>query len=143
MNGLSQSSGAPVALSVKQPWAELIMEGRKSVEVRTWTTDYRGPLYIHTGQKPAEGFLSLFAELDTRFRGGFIGAVDLIGIDRFVQATWSRLRPEHLVPGPMPADSYGWRLTNPRRLASPIRWSGSLGIFPVPAVVADVPFAQE
>lgn len=35
------------ALSVRQPWASLIAAGRKSIEIRTWRTDYRGPLAIH------------------------------------------------------------------------------------------------
>lgn len=33
-------------LSVKQPWAEFIASGRKTVETRTWRTKYRGPLLI-------------------------------------------------------------------------------------------------
>lgn len=35
------------ALTVRQPWASLIAAGRKTVEVRTWTTDHRSPLVIH------------------------------------------------------------------------------------------------
>lgn len=34
-------------LSVKNPYAYLIIQGGKDVENRTWTTDYRGRLYIH------------------------------------------------------------------------------------------------
>ena len=32
------------ALSIRQPWAELIMQGRKTLELRTWRTNYRGAL---------------------------------------------------------------------------------------------------
>ncbi|WP_090371383.1 ASCH domain-containing protein [Nitrosospira sp. Nl5] len=39
------------ALSVQQPWAELIITGCKSIEIRSWQTDYRGPLWIHAGRK--------------------------------------------------------------------------------------------
>ena len=35
-------------LSVKNPYAYLIIQGGKDVENRTWTTDYRGRLYIHS-----------------------------------------------------------------------------------------------
>ena len=105
-------------------------------------TEHRGPLYIHTEQKPAEHFLGLFPGLDTKFRGGFVGIVDLIDVERFGQVTWSRLRPEHLVPGPMPENVYGWRFANPRRLAAPIRWSGSLGLFLAPAAVAEAPLKR-
>lgn len=34
------------AVSIRQPWAHLIAEGRKTVEVRSWPTAYRGPLLV-------------------------------------------------------------------------------------------------
>ncbi|MCK5615423.1 ASCH domain-containing protein [Candidatus Pacearchaeota archaeon] len=40
------------ALSVKQPWANLIASGRKTIETRKWKTDYRGKLLIVSSQKP-------------------------------------------------------------------------------------------
>lgn len=33
-------------LSLKQPWAEMLISGRKRIETRTWATRYRGPLLI-------------------------------------------------------------------------------------------------
>jgi hypothetical protein len=41
------------ALSVKQPWASLIAAGVKTIETRTWRTDYRGPLLICSSKIPA------------------------------------------------------------------------------------------
>ena len=40
------------ALSVKLPWAEMIMNGQKRIEFRTWKTSYRGPLLIVASAKP-------------------------------------------------------------------------------------------
>lgn len=37
-------------LSIRQPWAWLILNSLKDVENRTWTTDYRGTVYIHAGK---------------------------------------------------------------------------------------------
>lgn len=37
-------------LSIRQPWAFLIIEGLKDIENRTWQTNYRGELLIHTGK---------------------------------------------------------------------------------------------
>lgn len=34
------------ALNVKQPWAWLIASGKKTIETRTWSTKYRGPILI-------------------------------------------------------------------------------------------------
>ena len=40
------------ALSIKQPWANLIASGGKTIETRTWKTDYRGPLLICSSKSP-------------------------------------------------------------------------------------------
>ena len=41
------------ALSVKQPWANLIASGQKTIETRLWRTDYRGQLLICSSRNPA------------------------------------------------------------------------------------------
>ena len=49
-----------VALSIRQPWAWLIVNGHKPVENRTWSTSYRGELLIHAGKAfDAEGLASV------------------------------------------------------------------------------------
>ena len=37
-------------LTIKQPWATLIMQGNKRYEFRNWQTKYRGELLIHAGK---------------------------------------------------------------------------------------------
>lgn len=39
------------ALSVKQPWANMIASGIKTIEFRQWTTRYRGPILIVVAKK--------------------------------------------------------------------------------------------
>lgn len=41
------------ALSIKQPWANLIAAGKKTIETRLWETEYRGPLLIVSSKKPS------------------------------------------------------------------------------------------
>ena len=38
------------ALTIKQPWATLIIQGDKRFEFRSWQTKYRGELLIHAGK---------------------------------------------------------------------------------------------
>lgn len=38
------------ALTILQPYAEMIVRGEKRVENRTWATNYRGLLYVHAGK---------------------------------------------------------------------------------------------
>ncbi len=47
------------ALTICQPYAELIMRGVKRVENRTWATRYKGALLIHAG-KSREWYQGLF-----------------------------------------------------------------------------------
>ena len=39
------------ALTIKEPWASLIINGYKKYEFRSWKTHYRGKILIHTRQK--------------------------------------------------------------------------------------------
>ena len=68
------------ALSVRQPWATLLVEGRKTIEVRSWATDYRGPLVICASSAPKNVFWH--DQVDNVHRlmhaGCIIGIVDLI-----------------------------------------------------------------
>lgn len=40
------------AISLKQPWANLVAEGKKTIETRKWKTSYRGELIICSSKKP-------------------------------------------------------------------------------------------
>jgi hypothetical protein len=40
------------AVSIKQPWASLIAAGVKTLELRGWPTDHRGPLLICSSRRP-------------------------------------------------------------------------------------------
>jgi hypothetical protein len=75
----------PVALSVKQPWAALIVAGVKLVEVRTWSARRRGRVLIHAGKVPDER-PEAWAHVTTpemkvaaALRGGIIGEAELVG----------------------------------------------------------------
>ena len=39
-------------LSLKQPFAELILQGRKTIELRRWNTNLRGDFLIHASKNP-------------------------------------------------------------------------------------------
>jgi hypothetical protein len=71
------------ALSIKQPWAALIVAGRKTIEIRTWPTRVRGGIFIHAG-KIADDRPEAWTQVDTpevksltEFRGGIIGTANL------------------------------------------------------------------
>jgi len=62
-------------LSVRQPYADMIISGEKKVEYRSWSTRYRGPLLIHAGLAKARGMD--WGTMDPK-RGGIVGVCDLV-----------------------------------------------------------------
>lgn len=72
------------ALSLKQPWAALLIHGYKTVEIRRWPTTRRGRVLIHAARIPdprREAWAHVPPELQaaTRLVGGILGAGDLRG----------------------------------------------------------------
>jgi hypothetical protein len=67
------------ALSIKQPWAALLVHGRKTIEVRRWSTSRRGLILIHAARVPdprPEAWKHVGPELESvaRLKGGILGA---------------------------------------------------------------------
>jgi hypothetical protein len=55
------------AISVRQPWANLIASGKKSIETRGWSTSHHGLLLIASSKLPRiapAGFAVAIARLD-------------------------------------------------------------------------------
>jgi hypothetical protein len=87
------------ALSVRQPWAGLIVAGVKDVENRCWRTSHRGPLLIHASQERARRTFAEvardyvvtltddLAELVTR-TGGIVGEVAIVDCVTTCASPW-------------------------------------------------------
>jgi len=75
------------ALSIKPPWIELILSGRKTIEVRSWKTDYRGPLLLVSSKSLDPYGASLFPYSDTLLpvlRGHAVAICDLRFCQRMI-----------------------------------------------------------
>ena len=117
------------ALTIKQPWAALIMLGIKDIENRTWKTDYRGRLFIHSSKKsdkidlpdilmPSDISIQLTQLIHVN--GCIIGEVQLIECispDEFFKSDWHE-------PG-----CWGWYLENPKLINPPIQCKGKQGLW--------------
>lgn len=116
------------AISIRQPWAELILCGRKTVEIRSWSTEYRGPLWIHTGLKGSPELERAFG-FSGLFKGGYVGRVVLSAIVPLDRNRWETWKMKHCDPGNYKPGLYAWILSSPHRLRSPIPSTGRLGLF--------------
>jgi len=125
------------SISVRQPWAELILRGVKSIEIRTWTTSYRGDLYLHTG-KMADGYKIFEYDMANVFRGGYIGIIELVSILEFTHENWRMWQKRHLSNGSYRPGCYAWVLRNPRRFEQPISGPGKLNLFYPDPLIADL-----
>jgi ASCH domain len=70
------------ALSIKQPWAALVVQGLKTIEIRRWPTARRGRILIHASgvaDARSEAWVHVPKELRelAQLRGGIIGSVKL------------------------------------------------------------------
>ena len=112
-----------IALGIRQPWAELILRGVKTIEVRSLPTRVRGPIYLYTSQKLAD----IPAALDAQQRHGLeVEALTLGRIVGTVEIVDSRsCTPEDArascVPAALLRGRNAWVLANPRRLDEPLR----------------------
>ena len=128
-------SGTDLALSVRQPWAELILAGRKTLELRTWITDYRGPLWLHTGKAEDPELDRLFGLSDLP-RGAFVGRFDLTDVAPLDAGRWERWRNQHCDPGPYTPGSFAWVIEGAERLPEPVPAPGKLKVYEIDDDVA-------
>jgi len=107
-------------LSVKQPYAQWIVEGRKSLEIRSWRTTYRGPIVICASLRPA-----LSCDSDYYPRGAAVGIANLVDVGPFLPG----LEKDACISW-LP-DHFAWHLTSPVMI-QPVPIKGRLGLFRTP-----------
>lgn len=122
-----------LCLSIRQPWAELILHHGKDIENRDWRTNVRGKILIHASNRKNkkeinEALLwckSISARLnqplivDYLSFGCIVGQVDLVDCVENSSSPWFLGR-------------YGFVLRDPVAYAKPIPYRGQLGFFNVP-----------
>lgn len=109
----------PKAITIKQPWASLIMAGLKDVENRTWKTNFRGTVAVHAGSGIAKDAMAEHGHLVSQYpAGAIIGTVDIVGCVTDSASEWAM------------EGHYHWILANPRPCA-PVPASGSLSFWQV------------
>jgi hypothetical protein len=126
------------ALSVRQPWAFLIIHGGKDIENRSWRTAVRGPVLIHASSGMTLGeWNEAYRFVADRFgvqaarrlplptelpRGGLVGTVEIVDCVDRTSSRWF-------------VGTYGFVLRNPQPIGFvPMR--GALGFFNVPELKA-------
>jgi hypothetical protein len=126
------------ALSIKQPWAALLVHGKKTIEVRRWPTARRGPILIHAARIPderPEAWAHVPTELLTLARqtGGILGMADLVHCTAYRSLeAFSGDRDHHLNENAWfePPALYGFQFRDARVLPFQ-KYAGWMRFFPV------------
>lgn len=125
------------ALSFRQPWAELILQGRKTMDCRTYNSHYRGRIAIHASQTvEAEPAWANDLNPENLDAGGIVGTVELVDVIPLDEATYTQHRGDHLSSRSYRKGLYGWVLARPERLPEMIPASGRTNLFHVDLALA-------
>ena len=119
-------------LTIKEPWATLIIEGHKKYEFRSWKTNYRGKILIHAGMSIENDVLERFKDYNLKCsKGAIIGEAeitDCILVDESFNKTIRELDP--IVYGRSNhVENYAWKLENIIKYDEPIYIKGKLGLW--------------
>lgn len=122
------------ALSIRQPWATLILMGLKKIETRTTRTWRRGRVALHAaatmGPSEREAAIREGLDPDDLPRGVIVGTVEIVDavpVEELRVSEAERRRGDHR-PG-----RWGWVLADVRALPTPITAKGALSFWQVPA----------
>ena len=119
------------ALTLKQPWATLISEGLKEYEFRSWKTNYRGKILIHSGKGVDKKDLDNFKNLNLEYPQSKILALieleDCIKIDEEFNKKIKELN--NPVYGNKDRDGYAWKIKLIKKIDSKDIINGKLGLW--------------
>ena len=123
-------------LTIKEPFATLIMNEIKHIETRSWKTNYRGEIYIQASLSKIKKeiyerkeLVKLFEKLDMHYGNIICNAClkDCVYMDEdFINKI--KLNNQEYVCGYYDIGRYAWILDN-IEIISPIKVKGKLGIW--------------
>jgi hypothetical protein len=99
-------------LTIQQPYAQLILDGRKKTEFRSWRCHHRGPLAIHAGLGiDKEECRRVGYDADKLPRGVVLCVAEMYDCRK------------------LPRGLFGWKLRKVRKLKKQVRARGRLGLW--------------
>jgi hypothetical protein len=153
-------------ITVKQPWASLIVEGLKDIENRTWQTKYRGRVLIHSAVKPDIEFknrclvglygigmteemilsankLSFKWDAFLNENGLIIGSVEIVDCVINHESIWAERTYQYELESKLTGECakgkaiYNWVLSNPIKFPEPIPAKGKLSFWDYPNILSE------
>ncbi|NMI84077.1 MAG: ASCH domain-containing protein [Candidatus Nitrosopelagicus brevis] len=118
-------------LSICQPFAELIVQGKKTIELRKWNTKFRGEFLVHAAKNILEEDCKrMKISPKTVTTGAIIGKVNLVDVKKYNSNKELKAdKKKHHSISDNTKNKYGFILENPKKLRVPIEYLGKLNFF--------------
>ncbi len=112
-----------IALGIQQPWAELILRGIKTLEIRSQPTRLRGRIYLYASKRssplPAATVAAKRHQIDVDLlpRGVLVGTVNLVDC----RSCRAKDQQAACVPAALLEAQFAWELSEPQSLTVPLK----------------------
>ena len=118
-------------LSICQPFAVLIVQGKKTIELRKWNTKFRGEFLVHAAKNILEDDCKrMKISPKTVTTGAIIGKVNLVDVKKYDSEKELKAdKKKHHSISDNTKNRYGFILENPKKLRVPIEYLGKLNFF--------------
>ena len=117
-------------LTIKEPWASLIINGYKEYEFRSWKTNYRGKILIHVAKSIDKEKIKELNYNITYSSSEIIGEAtitDCILVDE--EFNKELIKDNKTVYGNNHIGLYAWKLENIKKYDKKIKVKGKLGLW--------------
>ena len=120
-------------LSLKQPYAELLVSGKKTIEVRKWNTKFRGQFLVHASKNiDEEACKRLKIDQAKLVTGAIVGKANLYNVISYgTKKDFLRDKSKHFSSPNYDNPKYGFLVNNAKRFDIPVPIRGKLGFFNV------------
>lgn len=117
------------ALTIKEPWASLIVQGFKKYEFRSWKTNYRGKVLIHAGlsKENIEKYKDYNLDISSGEIIGEAYITDCILVDEKLDKSLRKI--DEKVYGNNHVGLYAFKLENVKKYNKKIKAKGNLGLW--------------
>jgi len=119
-------------LSVCQPFADLIVEGKKTIELRNWNTKFRGEFLVHSAKKIRNDDCKRLGIAKNFVTGAIIGKVELYDVKKYLSEQELKKDSKfHFAKINFNGKKYGFLLQKAKKFHVSIPYKGQLGFFDV------------
>lgn len=119
-------------LSVSQPFADLIVTGKKTIELRKWNTNLRGEFLIHSPLKVRKEECKRLKISKKMITGAIVGKAEIVDVKKYNFPQEVKMDQKfHLTSKKFHDRKYGFILKNSKQFRIPIPYKGQLGFFDV------------